>query len=116
MCAPESNAYRTWKGLFLTAEGCLVLACLLAVTGKISYWYYSKNHITWASGHLSVRLLGFCEQWMRPIGLSFVASLLILLLVSPFFMWSPLRRAALGAWIIGFLGFVFAVLFLMSWH
>jgi hypothetical protein len=84
MCAPESNSYRTWKWLFLTAEACVLLACLLAVTGKFSYRFYSKNHIPWASDHISVRLLHFCEQWMRPMSLSFIAALLVLLIVSPF--------------------------------
>jgi len=115
MCTPKSNSYRTWKWLFLTAEASVLLACLLAATGKFSYRFYSKNHIPWASDHISVRLLHFCEQWMRPISLSFIAALLILLIVSPFFMRSSLRRAAVSAWIIGFLGLAFAALFLNSW-
>jgi len=115
MCAPESNSYRAWKWLFLTAELCVLLACLLAAAGQFSYRFYSTNHIPWASDHICVRLLHFCEQWMRPMSLSFIAALLILLLVSPFFMRSPLRRAAVSEWIIGFLGFAFGALFVSSW-
>ena len=69
----------------------------------------------WASNHISVRLLHFCEQLMRPTILSFIVALLILLIVSPFFMRSPLRRAAVKAWVIGFLGFAFAALFVSTW-
>src|SRR5882757_3137944 len=106
MCAPKSNSHRVWKGLFLTAEFFALLGSLYAVTWIISYRFYSKNHIPWATDHISVRLTRFCEHWMLPMFWSFVAALFILLLVSPFYMRSSLRTAAVKAWIIGLLALV----------
>src|SRR5437899_2518251 len=94
MCAPKSNSYRAWKGLFLTAEAFALLGCFYALTWMFSYRFYSKNHIPWATNHISVRLIRFCEQWLNPMIYSFIAALLILLIVSPFFMRSSLRSAA----------------------
>jgi hypothetical protein len=101
MCAPKSKSYRAWKGLFLTAETFALLGCLYALTWIVSYRYYSRHGIFWSSQHISVRLIAFCEHWMRPMLWSFIAALLILLIVSPFFVWSSLRPAAVKAWIIG---------------
>src|SRR3954462_7397427 len=107
MCAPESNSYRAWKGVFLTAETFALLGCLYALTWIVSYRFYSKNHIPWATNHISVRLIRFCEQWLHPMIYSFAAASFILLIVSPFFMFSrPLRPTAVKAWIIGALALV----------
>src|SRR3954471_21855477 len=106
MCAPESNSYRAWKGVFLTAETFALLGCLYALTWIVSYRFYSENHIPWATNHISVRLIRFCEQWLHPMIYSFIPALLVLLIVSPFFMRSSLRSAAVKAWIIGILALV----------
>src|SRR5262245_26641298 len=105
MCAPESNSYRAWKGVFLTAESIVLLGCLYALTWIVSYRYYSRHGIYWSSQHISVRLIAFCEHWVWPMLWSFIGALLILLIVSPFFVGSSLRRAAVKAWIIGAMAF-----------
>ena len=115
MCAPKSNSYRAWKGIFLTAEAIALLGCLYDTIGAICYNYYSTHHIMWRSGHISVRLLEFGEPFLRPILWSFIGALLILLIVSPFFMWSSLRSAAVKAWAIGLVALVY-VAFFVSWH
>src|SRR5262249_27300958 len=103
MCSPESNSYRVSKGLLIAAEAVAVLGCLYAAIGAICYRYYSRHGIYWGSGHISVRILGFGESFLRPMLFSFAAASLVLLIISPFFMWSPLRRFAIKAWIIGLL-------------
>ncbi len=108
MSAPASNFIRAVQWLLLTAEAVALLGCLYGVTWSISYRYYSKHHIFWASNDISVRLIAFCEQWLRPMFWSFIGALLVLLLISPFFMWSPLRRSAIKAWVIGALAFLYA--------
>src|SRR5258706_12659441 len=107
MCAPKSNSYRAWKGLFLAAEAFALFGCLYALTWFFSYHFYSKNHIPWATDHISVGLIRFCEQWLHPMLYSFVAASFVLLIVSPFFMFSmPLRPTAVNAWSIGALALV----------
>ena len=102
MCAPKSNSYRAWKGLFLAAEAFALFGCLYALTWFFSYRYYSRHSIFWSSQHISVRLIALCEQWLHPMLYSFVAASFVLLIVSPFFMFSrPLRPTAVKAWIIG---------------
>jgi hypothetical protein len=92
----------------IIAEAVALLGCLYGVTWSFSYRFYSRNHIAWASNDLSVRLIGFLEQWLRPMIWSFIGALLVLLLISPFLMWSPLRRPAIKAWVIGALAFLCA--------
>jgi len=107
MCAPKSNSYRAWRGLFVAAEAFALLGCLYALTWFFSYRFYSKNHIPWATNHISVRLIRFSEQWLNPMLYSFVTASFILLIVSPFCMFSrPLRPTAVKAWIIGALALV----------
>lgn len=107
MCAPKSNSYRFWQILFVIAEVLALVGCLYAAIGAICYRYYSGHGIPWATQHISIRIIQFGEPWLRPMFWSFVASVLLLLLVSPWFMWSaPLRRTALKAWIIGTLSFL----------
>jgi|SRR5882724_519837 len=107
MCALKSNTHRALKGLFFTAEAFALLGCLYAVTGVICYRYYSKHNIYWSSQHISVRIMSFGEPFMRPMFYSFAAASFILLIVSPFCMFSrPLRPTAVKAWIIGALALI----------
>jgi hypothetical protein len=116
MCAAKSNSDRVWKCLFLTAESFALLGFLYAATWIISYRFRSQNHIPWAADHISIRLERFCDQWMNPMLWSFIAALLILLLVSPFFMRSSLRPAAVKAWSIGALTLLgVGVILLLQW-
>ncbi len=115
MGAPESNSYRVWKGLLLTAEGLALAGCLYASIGAICYRFYSQNHIPWTADHISVRLLRFGEPFLRSMLALFVTALLILLIASPICMFSrPLRPAAVKAWIIGALALVWVGYF-ASW-
>jgi hypothetical protein len=107
MCAPGTNQHRAWKSLFLFAEALALLGCSYALAYFFSYRFYSQNHVPWATNHISVRIIRFCEQWLTPMLWSFLAALFILLLVSPFFTRSSLRSIAVKAWIIGVLALVF---------
>src|SRR5580698_8967269 len=106
MCESGSKFHCTWKWLFLAAEAVALLGCLFGLTWSLSYRYYGKNGVFWASNEICVRLISFCEQWLRPMFWSFIAASLILLIISPFFMRSALRRAAFRAWVIGVLTFL----------
>jgi hypothetical protein len=109
MCAPNSKSYRAWNRVFLISEVLALLGCAYAIIGAICYRYYSNHHIMWRSGHISVRILEFGETFLRPMFWSFIGALLVLLILSPFFLWSSLRPAAVKAWSIGLLALVCAV-------
>src|SRR5215467_10551071 len=99
MCTAKSSAHRVWKGIFLAADSVALLGALYATAWIVSYRFYCRHYITWASGHLSVRIIGFCEHWMIPMIWSFIPALLFLLIVSPFFARSALRPVAVTGWI-----------------
>jgi hypothetical protein len=116
MCAPASNSDRTAKWLLLTADAFALLGCLFGLAWSLSYRFYSKNHISWASNDVCVRLIWVCEQWLRPMFWSFVGALLVLLLISPFFMRCSLRQLAIKSWVIGALAFFcVGLLLIFSW-
>jgi hypothetical protein len=102
MCAPASNSFRAWNGLLLIAEAVALLGCVYGLTYCFSYRYYAHNGISWNGRNISVLLMKFGEPWLREMFWSFLGALLILMIVSPFLMFSSsLRRAAFKAWIIG---------------
>jgi hypothetical protein len=115
MCAPESKPFRIWKALFIAAQIVALLGCLFDTVGAFSYNYYSSHGISWSSGHITVRIIGFGERFLKPMLLSFIASEFILLVVSIFFMWSALRKAALRAWAVGLLSLVY-VAAIVKWR
>jgi len=115
MCAPASNSYRIWKGVFFAAGAIALLGCLYDTIGALCYNYYSSHHIMWRSGHISVRIIEFGEPLLRPMLWSFIAAECALLIVSPCFMWSALRSTAVKAWVVGLLALVY-VIFCVSWH
>ena len=98
---PGSKSHLLWRGIFLTADSFSVLGMLYATTWALSYRFYSRNHIPWASNHLSVRLIRFSEQWMWPMIYTFIPAVAILIFGTPFFLRSSLRWVTVAGWIIG---------------
>jgi hypothetical protein len=113
--SPESKPARFWKALFLTAQIVVLLGCVYDTVGALCYNYYSSHGIAWSSGHITVRIIGFGERFLKPMLWSFIASEFVLLVVSVFFMWSTLRKTAIRAWGMGLLALVYVAVF-VKWR
>jgi len=107
MCAPGSKAHALWRAIFLGAQSFDVVGMLYATTWALSYRFYSRNHIPWASGHLAVRLIRFCEHWMWPMICTFFPAVAVLIFGTPFFLRSSLRRVAVAGWVTGVCALVY---------
>jgi hypothetical protein len=104
MCASTSTSAQRSRWLFLILETIVIFGCLYGILMDACYRYYSRHGVNWSGPHFAYSLFSCLAERALPASCCFFTAALLLMVASPFCMFSkPLRTTAAIGWGIGLL-------------